>query len=64
MSSTAPSTDAAERSRYLFIRLPRCPQCASTRLRAYKTIRMSTGTTMRYLQCANCGRKRIVGVYE
>ena len=61
-TDAAKDEDAGGRRRYLYVRVPRCPQCDSTRLKPYKTITQGSSTT-RYLRCLDCGQK-IIGVYE
>jgi DNA-directed RNA polymerase subunit RPC12/RpoP len=57
------TTGAKRERRYLFVRVPRCPECNSPDLKPYKTIRQGDHTTSRYLRCLDCGQK-IIGVYE
>jgi len=45
------------RFRYVFHQLPRCPQCASTRLLAYATRRHGDASITRYCRCAVCGTR-------
>jgi DNA-directed RNA polymerase subunit RPC12/RpoP len=55
--------EVSERRRYLYIRVPRCPECDSPELKPYKTIHHNDHTTTRYLRCLACGL-RVIGVYE
>ncbi|NLF08214.1 MAG: hypothetical protein GX594_09575, partial [Pirellulaceae bacterium] len=41
----------------IFWQWPRCPDCGSNRLLAYKTTRCGDGSTTRRCKCADCGRR-------
>jgi transposase-like protein len=62
MSTTdSPSTQPEPpRKRYAWFQRPRCPQCHSVRLRAYKTIHGAADTIYRYSQCQECQTKAII----
>jgi hypothetical protein len=42
---------------YVFVPKPRCPECGSARLTAYRTTQNSDGTTMRHVVCLECYAK-------
>jgi hypothetical protein len=46
--------------RYVHHRRPRCPQCCSTSLRSYKTLRNGDGSVTRYTACKGCGHRFIL----
>lgn len=39
------------------VQRPRCPNCGSSRLLAYKTRHGGDGTTTRHTRCEACGRR-------
>jgi hypothetical protein len=47
---------------YLFVRLPRCPECESVELKVYRTIANGDGSRTRYVKCAECGENAILVV--
>jgi DNA-directed RNA polymerase subunit M/transcription elongation factor TFIIS len=48
---------------YVFAERPRCPNCYSARLLAYKTVRSTDDSITRRCRCACCGQ-RIDVVWE
>ena len=49
-----------ERPRYVFARLPRCPACNSTKLRAYRTSRHGDDSLTRHSKCLACGQRLLI----
>jgi DNA-directed RNA polymerase subunit RPC12/RpoP len=60
---TKPETVGNGQPVYLFLRLPRCPSCGSTRLLAYRSVDNGDGSRTRYAVCAAC-KQRLVVVVE
>lgn len=47
---------------YLTLTVPRCPECESTRWRAYKSRRDDDGGGVRYSRCSKCGFRAVIVV--
>jgi len=45
----------ADAPEYIYIRVPRCPQCDSTRLLAQRSVDNGDGTRTKYTRCEGCG---------
>ena len=56
--TTADATDATPR--YVYVRLPRCPRCDSTRLVAQRSVDNGDGTRTKYTKCRDCGKNTIL----
>ena len=41
----------------IYVQVPRCTRCGSTRLRAYKTVTDIDGDKTRYSICLDCGKR-------
>ena len=41
-------------SRYVYVAAPRCPRCASKRIRAYRSSKNGDGSVTRYVACVDC----------
>ena len=64
MTTTDQDTAGAELGRYVFVTRPRCPECNSAELRAYKTIKSEDGLVVtRYTLCLKC-RHRFLTISE
>jgi DNA-directed RNA polymerase subunit RPC12/RpoP len=46
----------------MLIKWPRCPACASIRLKAYRTVRHGGEQVTRYSRCKMCGAKILITV--
>jgi transposase-like protein len=56
-----PSVDRPRKEdRYLYVARPRCPECASPKLKAYRSMDNGDGSISRYVRCEQCGRKLIL----
>ena len=53
----APSTDAAERMKYVFVITPTCPACGSSCYRTNRTDRDTDGTRTQGAVCRECAAK-------
>jgi len=58
-AGTNPPRTAAE-ARYVYVERPRCPECQSVRILAYKTIDQGDGSLTRYTCCRDCQAKFIL----
>lgn len=47
-------------TRYVFVELPRCPECGGTRHRAYRSVEQGDGSRMKWTECKTCHEKFIV----
>lgn len=56
-------TQAEGRPRYAWAKWPRCPECQSPRLRAYRTSRHGDSSITRHCKCQDCGA-RVYVVWE
>lgn len=55
-------TTTTKPNRYVYLRLPKCPFCGSTKLRAEHTEKRSTGQRVRHSRCKQCGERVFVVV--
>ena len=51
---------AAEERHYIYFERPRCPECGSIRLRAYRSTKNGDRSVTRNSRCLDCGAKLIV----
>jgi DNA-directed RNA polymerase subunit M/transcription elongation factor TFIIS len=60
--TTATSKPERERPKYVYVTRPKCPDCGSVKLRAYKTIPNGDLTLTRYCKCGECQARLILVV--
>ena len=62
MHSDDPTAAAAavEQRHYIYFERPRCPECGSIRLRAYRSTKNGDRSVTRNSRCLDCGAKLIV----
>lgn len=53
-------TKPAEPTRYVFAKLPRCPECKGAKHRAYRSVDSGDDSRTKYTLCKDCGCKFII----
>jgi len=60
-TTTPPKVDRPE-ARYIYFQRPRCPDCGSVKLLAYRSTDNGDGSVTRYVRCADCGARFVLVV--
>ncbi len=61
-TTTKPPTSERPAARYIYVTRPRCSDCGSVKLRAYRSQPNGDGSLTRYAKCKDCGARFVLVV--